>query len=359
MTHIRIGFIILSNSRNPIPSTRISVLNMFPYLRASGFDPQIVFEPEQGTEKPHLPANLLSHVLAEGFRIIYFQKVHGPDVENLARILRSHGILTVYGVCDLVNEMMAALTDATVIVTDYLKSLYPETLWPKIHVVHDGIEHPEFMVSGYRGIQGSRIRPLRAVLVTSSSLDHLPVFTNPPPWLEIEIIGRYAPQQRPVQRLREAAWTFQQQRTWPDKLAYLRFVTDWQIKRIAWSEVEVYERLCNADIGIIPIDMQPPDSNSAPAPSWKVKSENRLTMKMAVGLPVIATPIPSYQPVIEHGRNGFFAYTRAEWLECLEALRDPQLRKTVGMAARDSVIEHYSMQNQADKLIKVFNTLLS
>lgn len=353
---IRIGFVLLSNSKRPIPSTRIAVLNMFPFLQAAGFDPHIVFEPDQGTETPQLPADLATRLLYEGFRIVYFQKVYGPYVENLATALRKHGIRTVYGVCDLVQETMAALTDATIIVTDYLKRLYSKSLWPKIHVVHDGIEHPEICRDTYSNEQGSRCKPLRAALVTSSALDHLPVFSFPPPWLEVEIIGRYSRQY--IKRLREASWTFQRQPSRQNQFAYLRFIANRRIKCVAWEPVDVYERLRRADIGIIPIDMQPPVAPNSPEPSWKIKSENRLTMKMCVGLPVIATPIPSYEPVVEHGRNGFFARSQAEWLEYLEALRDPQLRRSIGTAARNSVIERYSMQSQAEKLVQVFNALL-
>ena len=45
-TPIPVGFVLLSNSRDPQPSTRISVLKMLPYLRAAGYDPHILFEPE-------------------------------------------------------------------------------------------------------------------------------------------------------------------------------------------------------------------------------------------------------------------------------------------------------------------------
>ena len=52
MAAIKIGFVLVSNSRRPIPSTRIAVLNMFSFLRAANFQPEIVFEPQEVTEKP-------------------------------------------------------------------------------------------------------------------------------------------------------------------------------------------------------------------------------------------------------------------------------------------------------------------
>jgi glycosyltransferase involved in cell wall biosynthesis len=114
--------------------------------------------------------------------------------------------------------------------------------------------------------------------------------------------------------------------------------------------------LVEADIGVIPIvaDADP----AVIAPAWKVKSENRLTMKMSAGLPVIATPIPSYEAVIEHGVNGFLARTRHDWDRCLDALRDPELRREMGEHARRSVSARFSMQAQAERFIAVCESLL-
>jgi glycosyltransferase involved in cell wall biosynthesis len=82
-------------------------------------------------------------------------------------------------------------------------------------------------------------------------------------------------------------------------------------------------------------------------------------MKMCVGLPVIATPIPSYEPIIEHGRNGFLARSRQEWIEYLNVLRDPTLRKSIGEQARESVLRRYSMQEQARLLVGILQELIS
>jgi glycosyltransferase involved in cell wall biosynthesis len=113
-----------------------------------------------------------------------------------------------------------------------------------------------------------------------------------------------------------------------------------------------------ADIGIIPIDASPAHEPGSNAPKWKVKSENRLTMKMCAGLPVVATPIPAYEPVIEQGHNGFLARSRRDWIQCLEALRDPDARREIGQRARESVLVRYSMDEQARRLIAVLEARL-
>ena len=357
MTPIKIGFVMLSNSEYPIPSTRIAVLNMFPFLRAANFEPHIVFEPPQGTETPDV-SGLAPRLLAEGFHIVYFQKVHGPSVEQLARQLSAAGVRTVYGVCDLVNVAMATATDATIAVTEFLKSLYPPELQPRISVVHDGIEKPEIHKTDWGTYRGSRNRPLRAVLVTSIELDRLPVLGTPPAWMKVSIVGRYPPAGQVFQRLREAHWKLAAQQDFRARMAYLRFLADRRVSRLAWDPVGVYETMRQADIGIIPIETRPEHEPGLLPPTWKVKSENRLTMKMCMGLPVIATPIPAYEPVIEQGRNGFLAHSRQDWIACLDALRDPAARRAIGEQARQSVLKRYSMEEQARRLIAVLRGLV-
>lgn len=354
---IKVGFVLLSNSRNPIPSTRIAVLNMFPYLRDMGFDPHIVYEPEEASDKPDVDG-LGARLIGDGFQVVVFQKVGGPSVEALARELGAAGIRTVFCVCDFIDVRMATVTDATVVVTDFLKSLYPEALQPKIHVVHDGIEHPEMFrqqTSHRRGTFGER---LRAVLVTSVSLEHLPQIGTPPRWLHVTIVGRYAPSHDMKKRLGQVRRKLLRYPDTRQRLDFLRFFLDPNIRCVAWDPVNVYRHMLDADVGIIPINDVEPPANQAEVPSWKVKSENRLSMKMSLGLPVVATPIPSYEPLIQQGQNGFFARDRHEWLEHLNTLRNPAVRARVGQAARESVLQRYSMEEQARLLGDVFRRLL-
>jgi hypothetical protein len=352
MTPIKIGFVLLSNSRAPVASTRISALNMFPFLQRANFDPIIVFEPPEATETPNL-AGLARRVLAAGCEIVVFQKVHGPNAEAVARELSLAGVTTVYSVCDLVNAGMAQATNVTIVVTDYLRSLYPPHLQSRIRVVHDGIERPEARKTEWRRDRGSRSFPLRAILVTGSDLHELPVIADPPEWLVTDIVGLYAPSARPLRRLREMRWKLKTRQTAAERLAYLRFLANRRIRRIAWNPVDVYEVMRRADIGIIPIETSAAPEPGENAPRWRVKSENRLTMKMCVGLPVIATPIPAYEGVIEHGQNGFFARAREEWFQVLEQLREPRRRRDLGERAREAVVSRYSMEEQARKLIDV------
>lgn len=349
---IKIGFVLLSSTRFPAPSTRITVQNMLPYLRAAGFDPQIVFEQHKtSTVTPDI-SGLADRIKLQQFQIVVFQKVFGDSVLEQVYALRQIGIKTVFFICDYVEPAMCDATDATVAISDYLKSLYPKHLHAKISVVHDGLEQPAQHKVDWGNCSGSVQHPLRAVLVTSQTLTGLPILGQPPPWLNVKIVGRYSPAAVSIQRLRENQWQLSSMRNWDERWNYFRFLANRRITCEAWGAQSVYQNMAQSDIGIIPIE---PDA----APAWDRKSENRLTLKMAMGLPVIATPIPSYRPVIEQGKNGFLAQGIADWHRCLDALRDPELRKTMGQQARATALSRYSMERQAEKLIDMLRNLVA
>jgi glycosyltransferase involved in cell wall biosynthesis len=352
----RIGFVLCSPVSKPIPSTRIAVLNMMPFLRLAGLNPSVIFEPHYPNETPHL-SEVLAKVVSAGCDLVVMQKVRGPSAVALARELAAIGVRTIYSVCDLVDIPMVEATDATLVVTDYLKSLCPQSLQTRIYVVHDGIERPSACKAEWNSYtkRTTSRSILQAVLVTSADLDRLPVLRHPPRWVNVRIVGRYA---RGFRRLQEIRWKWDSQPT-GERLSYLRFLIDRRIECVPWNLEGVYHEMLQAQVAIIPVDTQASDYGAANPPPWMVKSENRLTMKMSVGLPVIATPIPSYEKVIEHGVNGFFARSSQDWTTCLNALRDPYLRREIGLAARASVAEKYSTEEQAVKLISVIRTVLN
>jgi glycosyltransferase involved in cell wall biosynthesis len=355
MTKIKIGFVLLSNRKDPIPSTRISVLNMLPYIEKSGYEPHILFEPDHGNEEPNL-TGVVDRAITLGIDIVYFQKVRGRSAVETARQLSDRGIKTIYGVCDLVETEMAEVTDATVVVTDYLKSLYDARLQKKMFVVHDGIENPEIHVGQYREHSGSRRNPLRAVLVTSHELSEIPTIERAPKFISVNIIGDYKcyPYLYAAKRI---YWKFLSRPNWIDKLRYLRGLVQRDFVKTNWDIATVHQNMADCDIGIIPVDMTFDPLPQLNISRWQVKSENRLTLNMAMGLPVIASPVPSYKDIIVQGENGYLATTRDEWLACFEALRDPQRRSAIGRKGRESVIHRYSKEEQALKLLAVLRLL--
>lgn len=354
MTVNRVGFVLCSRTDEPIPSTRIAALRMMPLLATLGMQSSVLHEPQQPDETPDL-TGVDERAIEQGCDVVVLQKVHGPSAVQLVRRLSAAGVRTVFLVCDLVDAEMSEATDATVVVTDYLKSLYPAGMQSKIHVVHDGIEQPHQFKDHSNRLTHSQDQHLRAVLVTSASLDRLPVLVRPPAWLRVRIVGQYA---SGLRRIRQIGWTWRVQ-TRQGRLDYLRFLVDRRIECVPWGAQRVYSEMILADVGVIPIEVSLAGSVSGSTDACLVKSENRLTMKMSMGLPVVATAIPSYESVIDQGVNGFLARSRHDWNDCLAALRDPARRREMGLAARASVTNRFSTEAQAAKLVAVLRALPS
>ena len=344
----KIGFILCSKTTQPLPSTRIAVLNILPFIHSAGFHTSILFEPEYPSETPNI-SDIYNAVRDSNCDLVVLQKVRGPSAISLVQRLSAIGIRTIFLVCDRIDQHMAAAADATIVVSDYLRLQYPLELQSRIHVVHDGIENPDFFKKYWNP---SSVR-LTASLVTSRCLDHLPVISNVPRWLNIRVIGQY---QSGLQKIRNIWWNWQN-KSRTERITYLRFLINHRITCVPWGQDSVYSELFDADIGIIPISSSSSKYSKDFPPEWMLKSANRLTLKMSVGLPVIATPIPAYEPVIIHGVNGFFARSSRDWDRCLKSLRDPDLRKEMGTSARNSVKSQFSIQEQANLFLQVVKSI--
>ncbi|MGF1484871.1 MAG: glycosyltransferase [Opitutales bacterium] len=79
---------------------------------------------------------------------------------------------------------------------------------------------------------------------------------------------------------------------------------------------------------------------------------------MATGLPVVCTPSRADLELIEHGETGFFAYNEDDWYELLkELVCSQELRERVGRAARQEVVERFSVPTLGTKYLEFFDEL--
>ena len=352
---MKIGFVLSSPVSSPLPSTRISVLNMLPFLSRAGFDATIAFEPPESSEQPDV-SGLASKLIGEGVDIAYFQKVHGPSVLREVRNLTSAGVRCIFGVCDLVISDMTEATNATIVVTEYLRDLYPQSLRSKVHVVHDGIEDGSAFKTSY-GVSANRGRKVKAVLVTSSELSALPSIGKPPSFVDVTVVGCYPPERTLLDQARHLRDRLQEPPWLSAKVRALSQIAYPGFRKVDWSLERAYRIMLDSDVGIIPVDMTPRKWPGQPASPWQVKSENRLTMKMALGLPVVTSPVPSYLDILQDGVNGFIALNRPDWRRALDRLRNPELRERIGRNARECVVQRFSQVAQARKLVDVLHAV--
>lgn len=86
---------------------------------------------------------------------------------------------------------------------------------------------------------------------------------------------------------------------------------------------------------------------------FRAKGELKWIEAAAMGIPVIANPVP-YRNIV-HGKTGFIVNTAKELAAQLNTLiADPQLGREVGEAARRTVKSRYHISTQVEQWIKCF-----
>lgn len=129
-------------------------------------------------------------------------------------------------------------------------------------------------------------------------------------------------------------------------------ITEWENATKKWQLDTWSIDMAECDVVLCPqrVDVQP------------AKSAVKATTAMALGMPVICSPLHAYKEFIISGENGFICDTKEEWLEALIKLKDKNLRKKIGEAGKASVGD-YSLgsitQQWEDTLMSLVNDQLS
>jgi glycosyltransferase involved in cell wall biosynthesis len=73
---------------------------------------------------------------------------------------------------------------------------------------------------------------------------------------------------------------------------------------------------------------------------------------MAVGCPVVSSPVGSAVEIVEPGISGLLASSEANWLDTLSSLAGAAARRrTMGRAARQRVVDDYSIEAALPRLV--------
>lgn len=119
--------------------------------------------------------------------------------------------------------------------------------------------------------------------------------------------------------------------------------------RRLWSSDKEVEYLQGLDIGVMPLfdDL------------WsRGKCGFKIIQYMGVGLPVVCTPVGINRDAVDPGVNGFWADAPSEWVEKLSLLvENPHLRERMGKAGRERMMERYTVQVCAPRLIRWLTAL--
>ncbi|HOJ42559.1 MAG TPA: glycosyltransferase family 4 protein [Syntrophorhabdaceae bacterium] len=126
-----------------------------------------------------------------------------------------------------------------------------------------------------------------------------------------------------------------------DTFIETRFI---KLNRVPWRYETEVEELKKLDIGVMPLfnDL------------WSMgKCGYKIIQYMGAGVATVCTPVGINMDVVEDGVNGFWAQTKRDWVEKLSILiEDRDLRISMGKEGRKKVINGYTVQACAPKLIK-------
>ncbi|MBV0913472.1 glycosyltransferase family 4 protein [Anianabacter salinae] len=105
---------------------------------------------------------------------------------------------------------------------------------------------------------------------------------------------------------------------------------------VRWSKDREAVDMQAIDIGVYPLPMD----------DWVLgKSGLKAIQYMAFGAACVATDVGTTPMLIRHGENGLLVRSETDWLEALERLvKDAELRRRLGQAARKDAVEKYSTQ---------------
>ncbi|MDD5545961.1 MAG: glycosyltransferase family 4 protein [Candidatus Omnitrophica bacterium] len=114
---------------------------------------------------------------------------------------------------------------------------------------------------------------------------------------------------------------------------------------VPWSLEEELGQLRTFDIGIMPM----PDNE------WtRGKCGFKAILYMSMAIPSVCSPVGMNKEIIADGVNGFLASDEDQWLKKLTLLiEDSGLRKRMGIEAKKTVEERYSVKVNAPKFIAV------
>jgi glycosyltransferase involved in cell wall biosynthesis len=113
-----------------------------------------------------------------------------------------------------------------------------------------------------------------------------------------------------------------------------------------WRSATETEDLADIDIGLMPL----PDTD------WeRGKCGLKALQYMALGIPVVASPVGVNADIVVEGESGFLARTGDDWARALERLlTDSDLRRRLGGEGRATVERSYSAAVVAPRVAEIF-----
>lgn len=285
-------------------SSRIHGFNLSGALNDLGVASYIVRTSSRYTERFDLDEAAQQHLTQARLDTVVFQRVH-IGAAPFVRRLQAEGTRCVFVMADLYECELLPVVDHVVVVSQALRDWVVDrgVGANRVTVIPDAVETPPSLCKDY-GAQPTSSR-LRLVWVGNEghwhTLDPLRRLLATPAMADMDLVTISS---HPEANRR------------------------WSLDTFALDALD-------CDIAVVPAE--------ADIAAGRVKSNNRVTMFRALGLPVVCTPLPAYRDVARLVGGIRFAVDDGEWADALAALRDPAVRRADGQAGRAQVFEHYGL----------------
>ncbi|MBC8081671.1 MAG: glycosyltransferase family 4 protein [Hymenobacter sp.] len=113
-----------------------------------------------------------------------------------------------------------------------------------------------------------------------------------------------------------------------------------------WQKDTEIEDLSKFHLGLMPLVDDP----------WaRGKCAFKALQYMALGMPALVSPVGMNTEVVQHGYNGFVCDAPEQWYAALrQLLTDQNLRAAQGAAARQTIVERYSVESNKENFLALF-----
>ena len=321
----RIGWISIAN--DSFGSTRIGVTNIHKALVNRGIFSMILnYNKKFHTDIDKDYVELKNEILQNRLTCVVFHKVCGPKAVKLAEFCVDQNINCVYCNGDWHENQMYDIADQIIVGSPYIKEILDERYNVKgIHYIDDALEFlgdikihfdvPEINMCWYGNF--TKLEYARDYINSLELPDNykLTTVSNAPcEYTNLEAdITMGAATGKP--------W---------DTLKLSKYILE------------------EVDIVVVPIDLSDGDPRKTFA-----KTANRITFAMSLGVPVVATPIPTYQLVIQDKFNGYLCQYKEQWQEALTELGSAKKRNRISGISIDDIRTKYDINNIIKKWIPI------
>ena len=271
---MNIYWLLCGNKKNP--SSRIHGINIHKRIVELGYNSILVHSPFFYSLDLIWNQYFISFFLKniKGDDIIIFQKLRGPKTLYLIDQLKNRGAKVVFIDCDLPLKLeVAEKANLIICPSNILADHYKNAGCENVKVIYDAVEI-------YKEPQMSSFNSKKLIWFGKSGLGKWELIQK----FKEEQLIKIAPN-----------WSFS-------------ILSDHKDSDFIWNIKSFAQIISKCDISIIPVD----DKDES-----LVKSANRCTQSMALGVPVLANCLSSYSEVIINYENGLISNNWNEWKDFL------------------------------------------